>query len=52
MKNYLQNNNIIYWNMEEINERIKKEICYNTLSELTDEKLMNVYKEWNSLKIK
>lgn len=27
-----------------INDRIKKEICYNTLYELTDEKLLPVYK--------
>ena len=33
-----------------INERIKKEICYNTLSELTDEKLLPLYKECNSVK--
>ena len=29
--------------MEYINTRIKTEICYNTLSELTDEKLMSQY---------
>jgi len=32
-----------------INERIKKEICYNTLSELTDEKLLPVYKKSTSV---
>ena len=32
-----------------INERIKKEICYNTLSELTDEKLLPVYKKSESV---
>ena len=36
--------------MDEINARIKKEICYNTLLELTDEKLLPAYKECNSLK--
>ena len=36
--------------MEEINERINKEICYKTLEELTDEKLMPHYKECNSVK--
>lgn len=36
--------------MKEINERIKKEICYDTLLELTDEKLMSEYKECNSVK--
>ena len=32
-----------------INERINKEICYNTLSELSDEKLLPVYKNSDSL---
>ena len=36
--------------MEEINIRIKQEICYETLEELTDEKLMSEYKECNSVK--
>lgn len=36
--------------MENINARIKKEICYETLKELTDEKLMSEYKECNSVK--
>ena len=32
-----------------INDRIKKEICYNTLSQLTDEKLLPVYKNSDSV---
>jgi len=36
--------------LNEINKRIKTEICYNTLSELNDEKLMDKYKECNSVK--
>jgi hypothetical protein len=36
--------------VKEINRRIKKEICYNTLLELTDENLMSSYKECNSVK--
>lgn len=36
--------------MEYINTRIKTEICYNTLSELTDEKLMSEYSECKSVK--
>jgi hypothetical protein len=36
--------------MEQINARIKQEICYNTLQELTDEKLLPVYKETTSAK--
>jgi hypothetical protein len=36
--------------MEQINARIKQEICYNTLEELTDEKLLPVYKETASAK--
>jgi len=36
--------------VNEINTRIKKEICYNTLLELTDENLMSSYKECNSVK--
>ena len=36
--------------MEEINIRIKQEICYETLEELTDYKLMSEYKECNSVK--
>ena len=36
--------------MEQINIRIKQEICYETLEELTDEKLMSEYKECNSVK--
>jgi hypothetical protein len=37
-------------NIEEINIRIKKEISYKTLEELTDEKLMCEYKECKSVK--
>jgi hypothetical protein len=36
--------------MEIINARIKQEICYKTLDELTDEKLLSDYKECNSVK--
>ena len=36
--------------MEDINERIKKEICYETLDELTDLKLINEYKKCKSVK--
>jgi len=36
--------------IEEINARIKKEICYETLDELTDENLMSEYKECHSVK--
>jgi hypothetical protein len=36
--------------VNEINTRIQKEICYNTLLELTDENLMSSYKECNSVK--
>jgi len=36
--------------IEDINTRIKKEICYETLEELTDSKLLNEYKECNSVK--
>jgi hypothetical protein len=36
--------------LNEINIRIKKEICYITLLELTDENLMSSYKECNSVK--
>jgi uncharacterized protein YihD (DUF1040 family) len=36
--------------MEEINARIKKEICYETLEELTDSKLIDEYKACNSVK--
>jgi hypothetical protein len=37
-------------NIETINTRIKQEICYETLAELTDTKLMSQYKECNSVK--
>jgi len=33
-----------------INERIKKEICYDTISALTDANLLHVYKECKSVK--
>lgn len=36
--------------MEEINARIKKEVCYETLEELTDTKLMCDYKHCKSVK--
>ena len=36
--------------MEEINERIRNEICHDTLHALTDEQLMSEYKECNSVK--
>jgi len=36
--------------IEEINSRIKQEICYETLENLTDEKLMSEYKNCNSVK--
>jgi len=36
--------------MEEINTRIKEEVCYETLEELTDAKLMCEYKNCNSVK--
>jgi hypothetical protein len=37
-------------NIETINTRIKQEICYETLAELTETKLMSQYKECNSVK--
>lgn len=36
--------------MKDINARIKQEVCYETLKELTDEKLMCEYKDCNSVK--
>ena len=36
--------------MEEINDRIKREYCANTVSELSDEHLMSQYKECASVK--
>lgn len=36
-------------NIEYINKRIEKEICYKTLEELKDEKLINEYKNSNSV---
>ena len=36
--------------MEYINARIKQEVCYETLEELTDAKLMCEYKDCNSVK--
>ncbi len=44
------NNHDLY--MENINKRIKQEICYNTLEELTDMKLISEYKNCNSVKNK
>ena len=38
--------------LEYINERIKREICYETIKELTDENLMPRYKECKSVKNK
>ena len=38
--------------MEDINARIKQEVCYETLEELTDTKLMFEYKSCNSVKNK
>lgn len=38
--------------IEDINERIKQEICYETLEELTDAKLMYKYKDSDSIKNK
>jgi len=38
--------------MENINTRIKQEVCYETLEELTDAKLMCEYKDCNSVKNK
>lgn len=35
--------------MEEINNRIKKEICYKTILELSDFKLLTEYKQCNSV---
>lgn len=35
--------------IEDINARIKKEVCYDTLEELTDAKLMCEYKACNSV---
>ena len=37
-------------NIEAINARIKQEVCYESLGELTDAKLMYQYKECNSVK--
>ena len=36
--------------MEDINARIKQEVCYETLKELTDAKLICEYKDCNSVK--
>ncbi len=38
--------------MKDINARIKQEICYETLKELTDTKLIHEYKNCNSVKNK
>jgi hypothetical protein len=50
MTTQLVNFEIVPITMKEINIRIKQEICYETLEELTDEKLMSEYKECNSVK--
>ena len=45
--------NLIYafkLSIEDINARIKQEVCYETLEELTDTKLMCEYKDCNSVK--
>lgn len=36
--------------MEDINVRIKQEVCYDALSELTDANLLGEYTECNSVK--
>ena len=41
---------MIMQNIEAINARIKQEVCYESLGELTDAKLMYQYKECNSVK--
>lgn len=41
---------IVYLSMEYINSRIQQEICYETLEELTDAKLLCEYKGCNSVK--
>jgi hypothetical protein len=45
-----QNKTLKELTIEEINLRIKKEICHDTLAELSDENLMSQYKECNSVK--
>jgi len=45
-----ERSNLVELSMEDINARIKKEICYETLEELTDINLMCEYKECNSVK--
>lgn len=45
-----ENCNIL--SMEEINKRIKSEVCYTTIDELKDEKLMTEYKKCSSFKKK
>lgn len=41
---------MIMQNIEAINARIKQEVCYETITELTDTNLMSQYKECNSVK--
>jgi hypothetical protein len=41
---------MIEQSIEEINERIRQELCYETLGELTDEKLLPHYTECKSVK--
>ena len=38
--------------IDEVNNRIEKEICYNTLNNITDKALIDQYKECNSVKNK
>ena len=45
-----ERSNLVELSMEDINARIKKEICYGVLEELTDINLMCEYKECNSVK--
>lgn len=49
-KNNSNNKKEIEVSIDEINSRIKNEICYKTLNELTDESLMPKYKECYSFK--
>jgi hypothetical protein len=47
MMNHVNKHDLL---IEEINARIKQEICYESLEKLTDANLMNEYKECNSVK--
>lgn len=46
----IMSNKIIILSMDQINNRIKKEICYKTIEELSDEKLMDEYINTKSMK--